>query len=542
MRTKIRDYKVLEKIGKGGMSLVYRADHSILERKVVIKEFKDTPGDDRVERFKREARVTALLHHSNIVDVYDFFSLNSTKYLVMENVDGEDLKKILTSANRVPPIVAAAIIWSVLDALEYAHSREILHRDIKPSNILVSKEGEVKLADFGIAKQSIDEDLTTAGTLLGTPAYMSPEQAAGSEATYLSDIYAVGVTLYELITGEKPFVSSDTQTLIQRIIQGDYDQPRKLNPSIGYRLNHIIKKSMQTNPNRRYRSASEMKKSVSRYLKNDEASERKKLVCGFFDELGKPLKAEEETTVITKQILPGIAIGDKLIVPVKYWISSIVLSILLLTTVTLLGIFNIKNFKTDNLGDISVSTNIPGSILRLDGKQIYRFKEAQKYTIRNIFRGTHKITIDAGDFYTRHTAIVFVEPSKKKIINLPLIDKAKLANLSVWSSQKGVNTIVNKEKGKDLPAKWTTSPGQIEIAAELRNFHPISESISLDIHEDRHLLLEMLNNDRDVLRLDYKKKPVLFNFKMGVLRLLESIRIIKPDINDPRFIEKIIPE
>ncbi len=540
----MRDYVSLEKIGKGGMGTVYKACHSLLDRMAVIKQFDMSRDVAGAERFKREARISARMHHANMVNVYDFFEEDGKQFLVMEYVDGLDLREILNFSKRIPPKVAAAIVWTILDALEYAWSFEVIHRDIKPANILISYNGEVKITDFGIAKYTGgDTELTTVGTLIGTPAYMSPEQAAGKEATYLSDIYATGILLYELTTGEKPFAASDTQTLIQQIMQGKYDHPRKINPRLGRRLNHIIKKAMRRDPRDRYRSPGAMKKALTKYLKMDETVvNRQMLVQAFMEDLERARREGGSDGTTTTYLIPGLDTPPKAAVPIRFWLAGLAFSGLLCALVVTLGIFNMKNFKADNLGNIEIATNTPGAILYLDGEEMYRFAKDESHTLINIFRGPHTVTVDAGDYYTRHSAIVFVEPSKQKVLSLPLEAKDKVARLSVWGSRPGAGGTVASTPLKQLPAQWETAPGSVDIDVTLETHQTVSELLDLDIHENRHVLVEMLSSDRDILRIDYARKPELFDLKMKLLALLEKSGLIQRTVTDSRLIETIIPD
>ena len=187
-------------LGTGGMAKVYRARQKNLDRDVAIKVLlPEYNRDSSVRaRFEREARYAAALQHESIVPIYDFVKEGSYSYMIMEYVDGIDLRKIVMSLGALPPELAALIALRVLRALEYAHRRGIVHRDIKPGNVLMSKRGEVKITDFGIAKNPSDpsDDLTRTGMAVGTPMYMSPEQVLGEDATFASDLFSFGIVFY----------------------------------------------------------------------------------------------------------------------------------------------------------------------------------------------------------------------------------------------------------------------------------------------------------------------------------------------------------
>ncbi|HHE55508.1 MAG TPA: serine/threonine protein kinase, partial [Caldithrix abyssi] len=178
----IGTYKLVEKIGEGGMAYIYKALQPSLKRSVVIKKLKD-PNKEIIRRFKKEALLSASFHHENLVSIYDFIYSNRSYYLVMEHVDGENLQTVIEHLSPIPANIAMLIALDIARGLEYTHTRNIIHRDIKPSNILISYDGNVKIIDFGIARDDLSTRLTLTGMIVGTPAYMSPEQANGDSLT-----------------------------------------------------------------------------------------------------------------------------------------------------------------------------------------------------------------------------------------------------------------------------------------------------------------------------------------------------------------------
>ena len=220
MPTQIKDeYEMIEEIGSGGMATVHKAMQKSLKRPVAIKELKKAYRADEqiVKRFERESMVAASLQHENIVHIYDYWK-KPHYCIVMEYVDGANLADVIAKAGALPVDVAVMIAIQVCSALEYAHMRGLIHRDIKPSNIMIKRNGEVKLMDFGIAHTRDLEALTLPGTMIGTPAYMSPEQILGQNLDVRSDIFSFGIVLYELFTGMKPFMDDDTRAVSARIV------------------------------------------------------------------------------------------------------------------------------------------------------------------------------------------------------------------------------------------------------------------------------------------------------------------------------------
>jgi serine/threonine-protein kinase len=254
MVDRIGNCRILGEIGSGGMAVVYKAVQEPLGRLVAVKALKPSIAVDSgfAKRFEREALFMASLQHENILHVYDFVKERGTMFIVMEYVQGIDLYDLLEITPRLPVDVAAIITLQVARALDYAHFRGIIHRDIKPANVMISHQGEVKLMDFGIARDDKLSDLTETGTGLGTPSYMSPEQILGDKLDFRSDIFSVGIVLYQMVTGRKPFVEDDARTVMQKIRLDRYTSPRKINSAVPRALERIIARCMEKMPANRY--------------------------------------------------------------------------------------------------------------------------------------------------------------------------------------------------------------------------------------------------------------------------------------------------
>lgn len=265
---KIGAYSVLSEIGSGGMAVVYKAEQPALGRLVAIKELRKELAADPslITRFEREARSVAALAHQNIVHIYDFLTRGNSMFIVMEFVEGIDLYDLLCRTQRLPPEIAAIIALQAARALEYAHYRGVVHRDFKPSNLMITKQGEVKLMDFGIARDQAFDDLTRPGTAIGTPAYMSPEQIMGERVDFRSDIFSFGIVLYQMLTGQKPFTEDDTRSVMQRIVNEPYKRPRSLYPDIPWRLQRIAKRCLQKDPAKRYASTEALRRDLESYV------------------------------------------------------------------------------------------------------------------------------------------------------------------------------------------------------------------------------------------------------------------------------------
>ena len=256
MLDRIGNCEILEEIGSGGMATVFKAVQQPLGRTVAIKALKPSIAVDSqfARRFEREAHFMASLQHENILHVHDFLKQDGSMYIVMEYVQGIDLFDLLERRPVLPVDVAAIITLQVARALDYAHFRGIVHRDVKPANVMVSRQGEVKLMDFGIARDDTMRDLTETGTGLGTPSYMSPEQILGDKLDFRSDLFSLGIVLYQMVTGQKPFVEDDSHTVMQKIRLDRYSPPRKHNPLVPRQLEHIMARCMEKMPGNRYGS------------------------------------------------------------------------------------------------------------------------------------------------------------------------------------------------------------------------------------------------------------------------------------------------
>jgi serine/threonine-protein kinase len=291
----IGNYKILDIIGKGGMARVYTAIHIPLNRVVVIKEMGKSESR---RRFKQEALISASLSHRNIVTAYDYFNIGSSCYLVMEYIDGMNLSEIIENEAPLHPVTAAIIAREVCFAIGHACKNGILHRDIKPTNILISRQGEVKISDFGVARGEDSPHLTSTGTVIGTPFYMSPEQAAGKELTYQSDIYSLAIVLYEMVTAKKPFFGETTQAITAKVCRGRYTSSLWKDPHHSLRISRIINKAMKKNLKRRYKTAEHMRWDLERFIGGKNILQKDKILIDFLQRIE---QSKQITTVIKKK-------------------------------------------------------------------------------------------------------------------------------------------------------------------------------------------------------------------------------------------------
>lgn len=244
-------------IGSGGMSQIFRAHQPSLDRFVVIKKLKEEllGNEEAKERFRREAKALASVLHQNIAHVYDFVEATRESYILMEHIDGIDLSVVIDKVGHLPPQIAASILLGIARGVKYIHSHNLIHRDIKPSNIRLTTRGEVKLMDFGIVMDTDDNSLTRPGMMVGSPNYLSPEQVLGDPLSSQSDIFLLGICLYEMLTGTRPFKEERGETVFQRIREGKFIPVRSMQSMVPKGLEKIAHRCLEKNLNKRYPSA-----------------------------------------------------------------------------------------------------------------------------------------------------------------------------------------------------------------------------------------------------------------------------------------------
>jgi eukaryotic-like serine/threonine-protein kinase len=258
-------YQVVRKLGAGGMANVYLAEDQELGRRVAIKILNDRHANDEqfVERFRREAKNAAALSHPNIVSIYDRGEAEGTYYIAMEYLEGRSLKELVISRGPAPVNVAVEYAKQILSALRFAHRHGIVHRDIKPHNVLVDSDGRVKVTDFGIARAGTSQ-MTEAGSIVGTAQYLSPEQARGTGVDQRSDLYSLGVVLYELLTGTLPFNGDTPVEIAMKHLSQTPEPPSAKRPDIPRALDLVVMRALAKDPDDRYQSAEEMEADLDR--------------------------------------------------------------------------------------------------------------------------------------------------------------------------------------------------------------------------------------------------------------------------------------
>ncbi|QRG65657.1 Stk1 family PASTA domain-containing Ser/Thr kinase [Brevibacillus choshinensis] len=270
-------YQLEARVGGGGMAIVYKARDLILNRPVAVKVLRSQFGGDEdfVNRFRREAQAVASLSHPNVVGVYDVGQEGDTHYMVMEYIEGYTLKEVIIQRGALPVEEAVRIAQQICDALDHAHQNQIIHRDIKPHNIMIGKNGRVKVTDFGIARAVTSTTITHTNAMLGSVHYFSPEQARGGITGEKSDIYSLGIVLYEMVTGELPFSGDSPISVALKHLQEPLPEPRQVNPAIPQSVENVILKALVKDPFLRYSSAREMLEDLETCLFPERLNEEK---------------------------------------------------------------------------------------------------------------------------------------------------------------------------------------------------------------------------------------------------------------------------
>lgn len=375
---KIHSYEIIEHLGKGGMGNVFKATDTMLGRDVALKMLHPqlTIEPQFLERFKKEARVLAQLLHPNIAVIYNFIEQGGNHFMVMEYVDGTNLDDLLKKHTTLPPQFLVPVFIQVLEGLKHAHKKNIFHRDIKPTNIMLTPDDTVKLMDFGIAKVAGEQKMTQVNKIVGTVEFMAPELLQGKDASAASDIYAAGVTLYELLCGKLPFVADTDFNLMQAIMKEKVTHPAKCNANIPKALSDIIMKALDKNPAARYADAAAFQQALISAFPNFRNINLASLdvASPAYAQPGEPATRMEKMTGAGMQTrteiwakpLSAIEKGKEHVLKNKniYIPAAIFLLLLIISLVVMNNkkpekdIAGTEQTKPDNNGDIVSGTNI----------------------------------------------------------------------------------------------------------------------------------------------------------------------------------------
>ncbi len=310
-------YEIIEELGKGGMGKVYRVEDSKLKQEVALKLIKPEISSDKkiIERFRNELKTARMIRHKNVCGVYDLGEEKGTHYITMEYVSGEDLKSFIRRADLLSAGKAIFIGKQVCEGLAEAHRLGVIHRDLKPQNIMIDEEGNARIMDFGIARSAKGKGITGAGVMIGTPEYMSPEQAEVKEVDQRSDIYSLGVILYEMVTGRVPFEGETALGIAMKHKSEVPQEPKEINAQIPDDLSHMIMKCMEKAREKRYQSAGEVRAELVMIEKGIPTTER-------VAPSKKPITSKEITVSFSlrKLFVPAIVLGTVVIALVVIWL------------------------------------------------------------------------------------------------------------------------------------------------------------------------------------------------------------------------------
>lgn len=309
-------YEIIEELGKGGMGRVYRVEDKKLEQEVALKLIKPEIASDKktIERFRNELKTARMVSHKNVCRMFDFGESKDSRFITMEFIRGEDLKTLIQKMGQLSAGQAVAIAKQVCDGLIEAHKLGVVHRDLKPQNIMIDRRGDARIMDFGIARSLEAKGITGAGVMIGTPEYMSPEQVEGKETDQRSDIYSLGVILYEMVTGRVPF-EGDTPFTIGMKHKGEMPQdPKELNTQISDELNHVILKCLEKEKDKRYQSAGNVLAELSKIERGIPTKER-------VVPKRKPLTSREITVTlgVKKLLIPALIVIAAIIIGFAIW-------------------------------------------------------------------------------------------------------------------------------------------------------------------------------------------------------------------------------
>lgn len=434
-------YEIIEKIGNGGMATVYKARCHVLNRYVAIKVLKEefTTDQEFIKRFEAEAQSAASLTHPNIVSIYDVGNEGNLYYIVMELVKGKTLKEIINEDKVLPWKWSVNIAIQVASALETAHKNKIIHRDIKPHNIIITEDGIAKVTDFGIAKAVSNSTITAFGTTIGSVHYFSPEHARGGFTDSKSDLYSLGVVLYEMVTGKVPFDADTPVSIALKHMQEEPTEPSKLNPEVPPAVNKIIIKAMKKDSALRYQTATEMLRDLNKALKdpngdfvfiqdeNNFATQK----IPIYNKTDETANTNKNTKTKKKEITKG----KKALI---YILGAILLFFITLGTITLIGnLTSVKEIQIPNLVNMTKEEAIAeakelkieldfkeeqydpeveaGRIISQDPKYVENYKIKEKSTITLIVsKGQEKTKMPKVKGLTREEAIKEIENAKLK--------------------------------------------------------------------------------------------------------------------------------
>ncbi|MGB7589977.1 MAG: PEGA domain-containing protein [Terriglobia bacterium] len=488
-------YQIVSELGRGSMGVVYHGFDPVIGRTVAIKtmltegltsqEFREFKS-----RFQREAQAAGVLSHPNIVNVFDYGEDNGILYLIMEYLEGKSLEKLIEEQGMLPIETIIPMYDQVCGALDHAHQHDIVHRDIKPANIMILDNGLVKVTDFGIAKM-MSMGMTQAGQVLGTPNYMSPEQVKGRQIDGRSDIFSLGIILYDLVTGEMPFGGQNITTVIYKIINENPIPPRELDATIHPGLSYVICKALAKNPDERYQTCRELADDLKNFKSLAGPASPSATVMVKVPplsstiveraaappvEISRPPAAPTEAVQTTRieQPSPGQVPGQVMPPPTTYpkpHLPPIVWILLTLGAIVLLGILGgailylhkvNSRVATPQVGQLLVAANVSGAKISVDGSSEPNW--VTPYTISDLSVGSHQVVVSK-EGYDDYRQSVTIEGGKPFTVNASLPARAEPL-LQTPAIEPALAKVKPSKKGSDLTGAVTRT-GQLLVRANV---------------------------------------------------------------------------
>ncbi|HYT87807.1 MAG TPA: PEGA domain-containing protein [Gemmataceae bacterium] len=475
-------YKIEKELGRGAMGTVYLARDTKLDRQVALKipHFRGSEKPDLLERFRREARAAATLHHRNICPVYDVGECSDISYLTMAYVEGRSLGDRVRKQGPLPQALAVELIYKLARALAEAHRRGVIHRDLKPSNVMLDREGEPVLMDFGLARREGTEDiqLTHEGSVFGTPAYMSPEQVSGKvkEVGPLSDVYGLGVMFYELLTGQVPF-QGGMGLVMARILTDKPKAPRTLRPDLDAGLEAVCLKAMATEPRERYASMAEFADALAPYLEVKRSSRP--------DIVSRDSHPVIDHTGTDK--LPDSFVEPKPPPPPPPWPKwlTTVLGVgaaLLVAGGIVFLVMQVLNKEPTPVAVTIESMPEEGATISLDGKPT----EKKTPATFNLKPGTYTVRLELDKYESRSEQLVVRADSDKAPFRYNLDKKKSIissptsVDVTITTDPPGATVFVDGKRQEPLANnRFRLEPGAHDLRLELKNHHPHPDKITV---------------------------------------------------------------
>ncbi len=490
-------YKLLDMIGGGGMSNVYLAHDMILDRDVAMKVLRyDFSNQEELHRrFQREALSATSLTHPNIVNIYDVGEDGDIHYIVMEYVKGETLKEYIQNNSPISPNRCITIMKQLTSAIADAHNNNIVHRDVKPQNILLDEEGKVKITDFGIAMALSATSYTQTNSVLGTVHYLSPEQARGGTATKQSDIYALGIVLFELLTGELPFSGESAVSIALKHLQSETPSIRAILPSIPQSLENVVIKATSKDPRDRYGTAEEMEADLATAMTPERANEEKFVVeldegaTKVLPVIKEPISFDEVSETKKISVKPSVVEDSKDKKKKKKWkvISGVLASMLLIAMIVIIafpGIFKAEKIEVPNVSNLELAE----AIEKLEAEGFIIGEQTKEYSEEIEEDFVIRTTPEAGKLRDEETEISIYISSGKETSVIADYRGRDIDLVKTLLQNQGLKEIKTVEKFSDQPIgiilEQTPEDGTELVPSETELIFTVSKGLDLQTVKD----------------------------------------------------------